>query len=379
MTDIRVRVAGAEQRIAQAERDIAEAASALANAGFPQVTLSAAEWAKVVTGALTGTHDYPQAQAVQSRRLLGWVCDRLPEASRESLVVALGAVAKTAQLRWVLAPPDDGRDEDPLRLVRGALQACTRMRSAREPAATHQVELPPLAMWALGLIDARTSELDLLGATSFGRDQMKRLARHSGWPAMLDAPRIADLRRLSRPSPRLRGVVETLLNSTGDDPMAVIRIAALRMPPTSRSLDPAVRLLAEFAVDDPDEAWRDLDDLGPDGAEAMRRLAEISADRGDVLVARDRFVVIEPQGFMDALLTYVVAETDDKRNSDWHETEVHRAVKRAWPGARQVLATVSWRDAPSAGEEPPVAGEIDSLVRDGGLFVDVQAKSARSA
>jgi len=379
MTDIRVRVAGAEQRIARAERDIAEAAAALAAARFPQVTLSAADWARVVSGALSGTHDYPQAQAVQSRRLLGWACDRLPAASREPLIVAVGAIAKTAQLRWVLAPSDDERDEDPLRLVRGARQACIRIQAGREPAPTEEVELTPLAMWALGLIDARTSELDLLGAKEFGRDQMKRLARQSAWPAMLDAPRHADLRRLSAPSPRLRSAVETLLSSMGDDPMAVIRIAALRLPPTTRSLDAAVRLLAEFAVDDPGEAWRELDDLGPQGAEVMRRLAEISADRGDLLVVHDRFVVIESQGFLDALLTYVVGETADTRNKKWHELEVHRAAKKAWPGALQVLAGVSWRDAPAAAEDPPIAGEIDTLVRDGGLFIDIQAKSARSA
>lgn len=375
-----ITVPHAEDRIARGEQQITEAADALASAKFPQIALDASKWREVITDALTGASQRTPTDDIAGRNVLGWACARLVEPHRKYVCLTLGAFAKLSQLRWMLAASDDDDISDPLRLVQGALHAYSRVHNARAAGPTVvPVDLPPLALWVLGIIDSHQSGIDLVASRSFGRTQMKQLARRSGWSAMLATSRIADLRWLAKPSPQLRRTVDAVLEASGDKPQSILEIAALSIPSSRREISPAACLLAQVAHGDPDAVWADAAGIGSDGPVVMQRLATIASDRGDVLFLDNRFVIVEPQGFMDALLAYVAAETSDERNSRWHEVAVLSSVKLAWPGAEHLYANVSWRDSPDDGQQHPVAGEFDALVWDRGIFVDFQAKSARSA
>lgn len=357
---------------------IDEAASVLSQAEFEGVALDFSGWRDVIVSTLLDSDWSVDRTEVAKRGLLGRACAFIDPKQYASLTRTLGSFAKVGHLRFVLGLPSGS---DPLRLVRGALAAYSAVLSGTFIRGGPSRLMTPLALWALGVLGEDDLSRRLHSPDRFGRSEMKQLARQPGWTAMLAVERVADIRWLLKLNPREARTVDLVLAVCADRKDLVDAVLSADALAASAADDSVAHLVAAHRLEDPGLAWVDASSLGSDGAAMLSRLAQLALDRRDFLLSGSRVLVVEPQGFMDALLALAVDSADDERNSNWHERAVHREAREVWGRRGQVLANIEWTDSQPAESmipAPKVAGEFDSLFRDDRVIIDIQAKSSRS-
>ncbi|WP_157509771.1 hypothetical protein [Leifsonia sp. Root4] len=354
------------------------AAQALLDARLEAVAFDFNTWRKVVESTLAPADREFDPFGIANKGLLRRASELLAPSHRAELAIALGSFAKTVQLRSALGMHSNN---DSLRLLRGALSAYSAVSCDDFTPSSSGILMTPLALWTLGLLDQDNLTRRLHHPDKFGRSEMKQLARQSGWTAMLAAERVADVRWLLRPDPTLGKTVDLILNGAPESEALVESVVLANSRAAHVAHGPAGPVVSAHHLDDPNVAWLDGSAFGPDAMAVLKQLSIISGDRSDLLILENSFIVVEAQGFMDALLALAVGTADDKRNSTWHERAVHREVRKTWRQRGRVIANIAWATSLPENlmvDPPKVAGEFDSLVLDDRIAIDLQAKSSRS-
>lgn len=363
--------------VERADQEIREAAIALSEVNFSGVRFDAEEWRELIGRSLSNEHLDDRLELLARRKPLRHLTMHVATSRRPELLYRLGSYARIGQLQYGLDGATPRRYANPGRLTHGAVMAATAL-DAGECVATSDIEVPALALWVMGLVESDQDQLRLFGSRRFEREQKKRLARQPGWIAMLMEPRLADLRWLLKDSPSESRALIEIVECSGDTAQQLDAVIGRRAAAVESTDDAAVATVAEFTVEQPEFFWHDRRALhGP--RELLEKLVEISAERGDLLVSGVHYMVVEPQGFMDCVLTLAVQISGDHRNSQWHELAVLREVKKSWKPTGRVIPHLEWGDLGARGDRSRVHGEIDVCVLGERLVVDVQAKSPRSS
>ena len=324
-------------------------------------------------------------RALLTRRpILREMADALTAFQRAEAAVELGAIAKLAHLRFVL---DLSTEPDPLRLVRGATRAhravsdgatdVAAVESASDETARRSRSI---ALWAIGLLMDDRSMRDAYAKEPI-RTFRRAQAREVGWASGIGRRKLGDVRRLLKSRDGRWPAIPRLIELMADRLDLVS--AVINRSESSSGLDcaPVVRMIHAHTLDDLGWVWADVRGLDHTCIELLTEVLAHAPDRGDVLRSSAGVLVVEPQGFADALVAAATRLASDQQNAEWHERCVEAEVRKMWSRCEKVQANVSWISPrpPDLGSAPhKVTGEIDVLILGSEVVVDIQAKSARS-
>lgn len=106
-------------------------------------------------------------------------------------------------------------------------------------------------------------------------------------------------------------------------------------------------------------------------------IAKAALPRIDFIRNGSKLLMLEPAGFSDASLAYLVGQAG-ARASVWHEDQLFAAAQLLAHGVPRATAhrNIEWS---RVGTSETVAGELDAVVAAGGVLLSFQAKAGQSA
>ena len=368
---------------------IAAATSVLSRVGGPLCAARniTTDWEAVVRGTLTYKSGSIRLPPGIARSALSILIQELSPSARLSHEYALGSAAKAAQHLVMIHDHDEA---DPTRPVRAACIAFLEIKAAhaRLSGVRPFARSDTLALWILGAICFEETLESFALSPHFDRKNKRNWGEIVRWPSHIHAERIKDIHLLAKATPRLHAAVEDVLQLLPEVPEFAIGIQRSDSDLTGNETtgecycaDPTAFVQAHWGHAGV-SCWRPLSP-SPSLREYFLQIEKFSGARGDLLIAGDRAVVVDIQGFLDAVLVLCLNQGTTDRNTKWHEQRVQSEVRSSWHATSKVLANHPWVEDPSSLAQANVSrnhiSELDVAVLGDEWFVDIQAKCAQSA
>jgi len=321
-----------------------------------------------------------QLDRIAGRALEDIAKDLHPEA-RVTHLHLMGIVAKNAQLQELIhAHPHSS----PNTSSRAAAKAFSVIQAAPGNGGSEFSLTDSVAMWTLASMATIHEEVIPVLASAFGRQSKRTIGMMNRWPSFSARRRSEDLNQLSRGNAALReflGRMWTVGLVYPHQMQSLMDLAGeVADPRDSCSCAVPIQFVNHLWGNPLEVRWRKAVKTNADQT-FLAALVRASEPRRDVLCIDGFAIVLESPGVSDALLVLSVAEASDQRNANWHEARTAEEARKTWQMTGKVVPNWVWVDDSTKVDgslNRRHSGEVDVAVILPGVFIDIQAKSARS-
>lgn len=353
------------------------------HAKTPQPGIS---WVEVLTELFTANTRAPRIPKIPTKPLRIAASHMLKDVqnsgfgavNNSNIRFILGSIAKSAMINLSTG---QFSSHQAFRFKRGALTGYKLVPKLNTGESSHSLEANlAIALWTLGLLVEHETHGRIVSRPALTRAEKRELGISTRWVSGFHVDRIRDLKLITKPTPSTWESIDRILkwSNLPQPDLIDLNFASPEIKaPMSSKAETLIRLMWPKRLG---YIWQELKDLDTLDIELLLTTEELCASRGDLVINENSALIIEPQGYYDALLTACVGIAGDEMNQQWHEREVAAAVRATWKESSKIYTNVEWTDTnPELSPHVVVRGEFDSLAVSKDLLVDFQAKSARSA